>query len=73
LLVHLVSLLMSPSANKSSPPLNASISAQTFSISTGAPLQRLEDHLVADLADPHLGALEAEFLRETNGLGLGRA
>jgi hypothetical protein len=30
--------------------------------------QRLKDHLVADLADPDLGALEAEFLGQAHGL-----
>jgi len=31
----------------------------------------LQDHLVADLADPHLGAQEPEFLRQAHGLTQG--
>src|SRR5258708_8391534 len=30
--------------------------------------QRLKDHLVADLADPHFLSLEAEFLGQADGL-----
>src|SRR3954453_20555705 len=30
--------------------------------------QRLQDHLVTDLADPYRGALEAKFLRQPDGL-----
>src|SRR5216684_8252211 len=34
----------------------------------GLLFQRLENDLVADLADPHLGALEAEFFGQAHGL-----